>query len=452
MRILVVAFALLAAGLAGCAQGPAAAPAPGYALDPTFANPAPADVTGLEFVTQLKDAAGQPFPSAGGNIVSGDYVFSSGLGAGFFISDISDPQKPVLLYNSTSTGETPFARKADIVAHPDGRRTLVLATQNNGLHLWNVTDPARPEFASITEFERNHNIAVIPGTEIVINLPSAGTGGSNDLVDVSDPYDPEVLGGYGGFGCHTMAFFSVPGAEDGRAFCAAIQRTEIWSLAAFNVSAHDFGITLLGTIEGTDSPVTGSPVFNPQIPPNPLTTTLPVRNLHHFVAPSEDGQLLIVGDEHRGGGNPGACFASQQVGGQTASTPLGALWFYDISNPADPVLRSWISPPTVAPKTPTVPTAPPADPTTLGAAALASAYSAVPNCTAHFGTVIPGEDKIVIAWYSAGILLIDFSDPAAPVILDQVIPDNVNVWNARVWNGYVFTGDINRGMDVLKLV
>lgn len=453
MKAILLAILLAATLLSGCAQSTDSTPKiPVVAPEASYVNPKPAAATGLEFVAQLKDAAGKAFPSAGGNIVFGDYVFSSGLNAGFFIADIHDPTRPVLLYNSTADSETPFARKADIVAHPDGRRTLVMATQNNGMHLWNVTDPAHPEFASITEFERNHNIAVLPGTELVFNLPSAGAGGSNDLVDVRDPYEPRVLGGFGSYGCHTMAFFGRPGEVGARAFCAAIQRTEIWDLSTFNTTTHDFGIKLLGTIEGTDSPITGNPAFNPQIPPNPVTTQLPVRNLHHFVAPSNDGKTLIIGDEHRGGGNPGACFASQDVAGTTASTPLGALWFYDITNPLDPVLKSWISPPLVMPKAPTTPTGPPADPMTAGAVALATAYSAVPNCTAHFGTVIPGEDKIVIAWYSAGILLIDFSDRANPAILDQEQPPNVDAWNARVWNGYVFTGDIQRGMDVYKLV
>jgi hypothetical protein len=114
------------------------------------------------------------------------------------------------------------------------------------------------------------------------------------------------------------------------------------------------------------------------------------------------------------------------------------------------VLKSWISPPTVPPRAPSVPASPNQDPTVVAQAA-GSAYSAVPNCTAHFGTVVPGEDKIAIAWYTAGVLLIDFSDVENPVILDQFQADGINTWNARVWNGYVFTGDLGRGMDVLKL-
>jgi hypothetical protein len=444
-----LALVFLLAASAGCLKGTGsddASAMDGFPAEPSFDSTQPASVTGLEFVAQLKDSAGNPFPSGGGNFVFGDFVFGSGLNSGFFIADASDPENPVLAYNTTADTPTPFSRKADIIAHPDGRRTLVLATQTNGMHLWNVTDPYHPEFASIVDFEVNHNIAVVPGTELVFNNPSKGIGLTNALVDASDPYEPEILGEFGTHGCHGTTFRGLAGEEGARAYCAAIQHTEIWDLSGFDPSMQGFNITVLGVVEGTDSPVTGSPQFNPPLPPNPVMNTLPVRNLHHFAAGNADGTVLIIGDEHQGGGNPGACFASQETAAGTASTPLGALWFYDVSDEADPVLLSWISPPTkmLAPPTP------PDDPTQPGSI-LPAAYGTVPNCTAHFGTVIPGEEKIVIAWYTAGVLLIDFTDPAQPTILAQYQVDDVNAWNARAWNGYVFTGDTGRGMDVLRL-
>lgn len=424
----------------------------GFPATPSYANPVNGSVTKLEFVAQLVDSEGQPVPSAGGNFVFGDYVFGGGLNGGFFIADIHDPEHPVLLYNSTrgDDAETPFARKADVVDHPDGRRTLVLATQSNGMHFWDVTNPAHPIFASRVEFEANHNIAVIPGTEYVFNNPSKGRGGSNALLDVHDPYNPRIVGDFGTHGCHGTTFSGKFGHGLLRGYCAAIERTEIWDLTGLDVTMKDFNITVIGVVEGVaDSPVTGSPVANPQIPANPLgITSTPLRNLHHFATASNDGNILIIGDEHRGGGNPGACFYYNEATG--TSTPIGALWFYDITIPSDPLLLSWISPPTVMPQAPAVPSNPNADPSVAGQA-VNSAYTAVPNCTAHFGTVIPGEDKIVIAWYSAGVLLIDFSNPNEPVILDQYQVDGINTWNARQWNGYVFTGDMNRGMDVLRL-
>lgn len=455
MRTFLLASLLLATALAGCGGEGDDGNGDGYLethgpwpTEPSFADAQPSTVTRLEPVARL-ERDGVPYPEGGGNYVLGDYVFGSSLDEGFFIADVSDPAHPRLVFDATEESETPFARKAEVIAHPDGRRTLVLATQSNGMHFWDVTDPENPVWAAVLEFERNHYVAVMPGTEYVWNNPSAGAGGSNALVDASDPYHPRILGDYGTHGCHGTTFQGGPGQALWRAYCAGIQRTEVWDLSAFDPQARDFGIVLAATVDLFDNPVSGTPVTNPPIPSNPTgITTTPVRSLHHFAAGSNDGSILIIGDEHRGGGNPGACFVHDPVTG--TSTPLGALWFFDISDLANPELLGWLSPPAVAPVAPTVPSDPNADPSVAGQV-VNGAYTAVPNCTAHFGQVIPGEDKLVIGWYSAGVLLIDFSDPASPAILDQYQPEGINTWSARVSNGYVFTGDMARGMEVLRL-
>lgn len=454
------ALLFLAATLAGCSaddggdDAPPAGtftPAHPWSTTPSFPSTLPSTITGLEPVARLVGPDGQPWPTGGGNFVLGDYVFGSALNYGFFIADVSDPADPVLVYNATvPDGETPFARKAEVIAHPDGRRTLVLATQSNGMHFWDVTDPAKAVWASSLEFTRNHYVAVVPGTELVFNNPSAGSGGDNALVDAHDPYNPVILGTYGTYGCHGTTFQGKPGDALFRAYCAGIQRTEVWDLSGLDVAAPHFGIELLTYVDVADNPVSGTPVTNPPIPSNPTgITTTPVRSLHHFATASDDGSILIIGDEHRGGGNPGACFLHEDNTG--TSTPLGALWFFDISDPEDPQLLSWITPPTVSPVAPATPANPATDPTVANQL-VGAGYTAVPNCTAHFGQVIPGHDKIVIGWYSAGVLLIDFSDPASPSIVDQYQPDGINTWSARYSNGYVFTGDMARGMEVLKLV
>ncbi len=445
-----LAVSLVAVLFAGCVGDDAEDPAPtSTTIDDrvlaTFPDPQPDLVTGFEAVAQLlrNDTA---YPSGAGNWVQGDYVFSSALNEGFFIADISDPAQPSLVFDCPDDCETPFARKAEVITHPDGRLTLVLATQTNGLHFWDVTDPENPVWASaITDFDPNHNIAVVPGTEYVFNNPSRGSGYPNQLVDASDPYDPRILGDYGRYGCHGTTWRGTFGDPDFRAYCAAIQRTEIWDMSGFDPTAKDFNITLLGVVEfaAGNSPVTGSPVFTPPSTPvpSPVGIPFPARTLHHLALSNADGTILIIGDEHNGGGSPGACLYSD---GET-STPFGALWFYDISDEKAPKLLSWISPPTETPRVPGVPQ----DPTTAFPGAV---YGIVPNCTAHFGTIIPGEEKLVMAWYTAGVIMVDFTDPTTPKIIAQYKPEGTNVWNARVHNGYVFTGDITRGLDVVKLV
>ncbi len=435
MRGLLIATLLIAAALSGCTDDapdgdPSVTPP---TTGPTTTHTQPDVVTGLEFVTQLMHPnSTTPMRSGSGIWAFGDYVYASALGAGFFIADISDPTNPVLVYNATTDAAdasnntiTSFARDADIVAHSDGRITLVLATQSDGMHVWDVTTPATPEFLARVEVDPNHNIATVPGTQLVFNSQSGGAGRSNDLIDLSDPMRPIVLGTYGSHGCHDITFFGSFGDAKFRGYCAGIQRTEIWDLTGLTTSQDGFGIDVISTVEGTDSPIVG----------NPALISAPLRTLHHLAMVNADASVLIIGDEHNGGGSPGTCFFNQQG----LSTPFGALWFYDLSDEGAPRLLSWLSAPLVQPEA-----APPSNPQ--------NPAGDIPNCTAHFGSLVPGEEKLVMAWYSAGVILIDFTDPARPQILDQYQPDPTNPWDARIHNGYVFTGDIVRGMDVLRLV
>ncbi len=435
---------LFAASLAGClgdgdkdTDGGGGTPVSPISPLPSFNNTQPANVQTLDVLARLTDDAGESFPSGAGIWTYGDYVFGSGLGAGFFIADISDPTAPALLWKANVDEDDPnnntitsFARDADVVAHPDGRLTLVLATQSNGLHVWDVTNPSMPEHLAIVDVAPNHNLATVPNTTFVFNSQSGGAGGTNDLIDLSEPRLPVVVGTYGTHGCHDISFFGSFGDAKFRAYCAGIDRTEIWDLDGFDGKlGGDFGIRLAGVVEDLqDSPVVGNPVFG----------SYPLRTLHHLAIVNDDASVLIIGDEQNGGGSPGGCFFHDANTG--ASSPTGALWFYDISDETAPVLQGWFSPPLVMP---TVPPRTGGDPTTTG-------LRDVPNCTAHFGMVVPGEQKLVMAWYSAGVVLVDFSDPTRPVLLDQYLPgDGINTWDARIHGGLVFTGDIVRGMEVL---
>lgn len=442
MKWTFVLASLLLAGLSGCIDDTdITAPGP----VPSFDSVLPASAVGIESVTRLLDGEGSPAQSAGGIWPYGDYVFGSGLGWGMWIADISDPQEPVLLFNTSSDHVTSFARDADVVEHPDGRLSLVLATQNDGMHIWDVTDPAAPEYLARTVYEDdagnpipNHNIAVVPGTELVFNARSGGEDSTNDLVDVSDPSAPIVVGAYGTHGCHDIAFHGSLDSEKFRAYCAGIDRTEIWGLDGFDPTAPDFGIELITVIDPDDYPqmIPGNTILN--------TVGYPVRTLHHLAMANNDATVLIIGDEHNGGGAPGMCLAYNEQTG--ISTPMGALWFFDISDETEPTLNSWISPPTEMRDEPTV------DPENTNPVNPGGVLNNLPSCTAHFGTVVPGEEKLVMSWYNAGVLLIDFTDIDAPMILDQWTAEDELVWDARIHHGYVITGDISRGMDILQLV
>jgi hypothetical protein len=87
--------------------------------------------------------------------------------------------------------------------------------------------------------------------------------------------------------------------------------------------------------------------------------------------------------------------------------------------------------------------------------------SAVENCVAHNGSLIPvpGRDILVQAWYQGGISVMDFTDPARPTEIayfdrGPVSADSLvlaGYWSAYWYNGHVIGSEIVRGLDVFEL-
>ena len=136
----------------------------------------------------------------------------------------------------------------------------------------------------------------------------------------------------------------------------------------------------------------------------------------HSSAVSNDGDTVAFGFESFQAGNL-SCNGA-------ASGPTGAIWFYDVSDPAAPVQHGFYSPPRMA--------------------------SGI--CTAHNFTVVPGRDVLVSSWYSAGVMAVDFRDPGAPEeIAHYQVESGTSTWDAKYRKGYVFVGDTSRGLDVYKI-
>lgn len=137
----------------------------------------------------------------------------------------------------------------------------------------------------------------------------------------------------------------------------------------------------------------------------------------HSTDTSNNGKIAIYGFESFQGG-PFACNTASQA-------PLGALWFYDVSDPTAPVqLGSFVPPRTIT-----------------------------GTCTAHNFTVIPGiaRDALVTAWYAAGFMVVDFTDPSAPTEFGYYLPAGTSTWDAKWYRGRAFVGDSGRGLDVYEV-
>ena len=79
--------------------------------------------------------------------------------------------------------------------------------------------------------------------------------------------------------------------------------------------------------------------------------------------------------------------------------------------------------------------------------------SATKVCTTHLGDVIDGTDLIVMGWYSAGTVMVDFSDLAHPkTVAIWHVDGESSVWETRYYQGYIFSADEVRGLDILSIV
>jgi hypothetical protein len=393
----VLAFVLLAAPLTGCIgdAGPDAETAsPEEEVEdaeevPSFAKPIPEDVTGVEHQLTLGPDGG--LDSGYQVAMHGELAYVSAWNAGFYTVDVSDPANPEVLGHVADTfGHDPW------VLEYDNRTVVANAATSQGIDFIDVTDPRQPEILSnvLGGDEGNvHNIAVVPDTHIVYNSRSVDTPGV-DIVDASDPANPEVLTTWNDLTCHDISFYM---PED-LAFCAGVRETQVWD------------------ISDPEQPEIVTRIANPAI------------NIHHWAVPANNGTTLIIGDELAGAsheaanGCPGVSADNPATGGQTTD-PVGALWFYDISDPQTPVPQSWISASEMRTQT--------------GA------------CTAHFGEIVPGQSKMIIGFLSGGVYTVDFTDVTAPEIIDHApVGEVVDV---QIHHGYAFGVGRDRGLDVYTL-
>lgn len=377
--------------------------------DPLWGGPVPRALP--DPITGLEARAEVPGSDPGGGIaVFGPYAYiGDRMNGPLQIVDISDPEAPSIV------GEVPDVpvRDADTIAfpadaeHPAGRLVVITTAGGKNMFATDVTDPATARMLGQFETEHgNHNIAVVPGTPIVYNSGGAGV---IDIVDFSDPEAPVQTGTFrNDQGCHDITFFISDAKQ--RAYCAAYGESQVWDIADPLAPQMVVRIPYPTMEEGL--PVVGDAL--------PGTTTMPP-SFSHLAMVNHDASVLIVGDETGGGGING-CDVYADAPGGPVSGPSGNLWFYDLTDETDPVLHGHVSPSHID---------------ALGG-----------SCTAHFGRVLEDTDHLVMGFYAAGVVLVDFTDIDRPAIKDRLDQEG-SIWDVWYHEGYLFTGDMARGMDVL---
>ena len=146
----------------------------------------------------------------------------------------------------------------------------------------------------------------------------------------------------------------------------------------------------------------------------------------HSATFNNDGSVVLFTDEWGGGGGP-RCQAADPMN-------FGADAFYEI---VDNKLER------------------------RGTYKLPAAQSALENCVAHNGSIIPvpGRNIFVQAWYQGGLSVIDFTDPNEPFEIAYFDRGPVNdeqftmggYWSVYWYNGKIYATEIARGLDVFEL-
>ena len=267
-----------------------------------------------------------------------------------------------------------------------------------GVHVADFRDPRHPSLrGSVLIPGGVHTLTRYPGKPYV--YVSAGgadqyaiSGGNETIVDLSDPDAPKIAATYktslNPAGCHDVSFHHIRGQIIG--FCPGQGGTEIWDAS------------------------------DPLAPKAIARIPVPFWQLPHMVAVSPDGKVAAISDE---------AYVAHAC---DPASPLGAMWFYDISDLSAPKLLGFVGPP-------------------RGLLPLGSLSGSDTSCTAHNMNFIPGTRMLVTAWIAGGVNVLDLTDPAEPVEVAHFQGDQAIAMSAYWYRGKIFVGDFNRGLDVLEL-
>lgn len=281
----------------------------------------------------------------------------------------------------TNTGCTPEF-------DPDG----VDRAEVSGIRVLDIEDPANPAVAAFVTAETLensvHNMTTLPWAGLLYVAGSSfaeGDPGNLTIVDLKDPTFPakviamEAISQTAQAECHDIGVAQLE--DQALAFCAAVHETFIWD------------------------------VTDPMNPTHVSSVPLAVESIHHAARVAPDGTTLVLNDELGGAAAAPGCLATTQ-------DPIGALWFYDISDPALPILEGTFSTAELAEKMP---------------------------CTSHFYNFIPGTTLLTVGWYKSGMLVVDYG--GLPQTSEHAVftPTGGSFWSSYYWHGYVYGNSFGGG-------
>ncbi|HVE74862.1 MAG TPA: hypothetical protein VNA30_07245 [Mycobacteriales bacterium] len=267
--------------------------------------------------------------------------------------------------------------------------------QGHGLRLYDVRNPAKPRpLGLVGGLPSAHTISVHPDRRHIYVSPggTANGAGKSTIIDTLDPMKPKAVGTLtpNPLGCHDTSFSTAKGRT--LAICAGAGEVQIWD------------------VKDPLKPVTIAHIANPLI------------QFPHYAMASPDGDVLIINDE---------AFAAH--GCVAGASPHGALSFYDIKDPTKPIPLGRFAP-------------------RRGASPAGDESRGTPSwCTSHQFNLVPGTRRLVLAWFTGGTSVIDYSDPLLPVEFAHYRPDDANTYSAHYFGGRVYANDKIRGLETLEV-
>lgn len=314
----------------------------------------------------------------------GRYAYGAQLGrwGGIHVFDVSGAKpRKISFIPCPGTQNDVAVVESGIIAL--GYHESYCGRERRGIQLLDLKNPRRAKLLGSVAVpgDGTHTLTVYPGKPIIYSSPG-GPGGEDaeTIIDASDPRKPRIAATFDPgpqVGCHDVSFQVSRQQQLG--FCAGGNATQIWD------------------VSDPLKPRIISRIVNPMI------------FFHHSVAATPDGRYLVIGDE-----GIGACTGT--------STPTGALFIYDITQPELPVPVSYFG---LHREDPLI-------------------------CTAHNFNFIPGSRILVSSWYRGGMNMIDLTDPARPTEIAHYRAEATDYWSAYWYRNRVYASGLE-GLDVFEV-
>jgi hypothetical protein len=381
----------------------------GAAIAPAAAAPP------VETSENTKHIANFAYDGGGELSANGRYVYASEANAqgggqrgtapedgGLHIFDVQKMKEVAFLHCPGTDNDVEFVRPG-IVAMAFSQN-MCAPSAGSGIMLIDVKNPAKPRIISALPTGAAHTMKPFPGGKYIYMAGGNLTGSASNgtvIVNVSNPFKPKLEQEASGvMDCHDVSF-SITEEDRQLGFCAGAVGTgevQIWD------------------VSDPLNPTIVSRIVNPAI------------QYSHYAIANDDGTLLAIDDE---------AFAAHDC--NTGLSPTGRVWIYDITDPQIPVVQGSFAPP--------------------GGRGGNPSYANIGNfpgwvgswCMSHGLDWHPKNDVVAVTWFTAGISVLDLSDPLQPTEVAYMYAEDSAAYSTLWHEGYLWVNDHMRGTDVLKI-